>query len=600
VPAQRREADCLEQALIVKTAPIPDSEAARLEELRGYCVLDTPPEQPFDDITALAAQVCRRPIALVSLVDADRQWFKSRHGLDVAETPRDVAFCAHAILNPEQVMVVPDAHRDERFADNPLVTLSPHIRAYAGAPLVGAGGEALGTLCVLDREPADFSEADIAALRALARQAMVQLELRRSDVTMLRTELEAARHRIGVLEAQVTERTAELQAARDSAEAANRAKSDFLSQMSHELRTPLNAILGFAQVLRIGGGGAATARSLQHVEQIEQAGRHLLELINDLLDLSRIESGTMVVGREPIELRSLCAECVRLVKPMADAAAITVIDKTAETLPLVVWGDRTRLIQVLMNLLSNGVKYNREGGTVTLTLQAIDELWAELAVADTGPGFTEEQLGSLYQPFNRLGAERSRTEGTGVGLVIAKRLTEMMGGSISVATQQGEGSCFTLRLARALPGALNASAQETSARTTASAPARKFTVLYVEDDPLNVELVKATLALRPGVELVAAPDGPSGLEMAEAQPADLIVLDIGLPGIDGHEVCRRLRARAGTAKTTIIALSANAMPADFERGRAAGFDAYLTKPLDVEALLAQVDRAIEDHPSLGA
>ena len=185
----------------MKTAPFPDNETTRLRVLRDLAVLDTPPEPAFDDITALAAQVCKRPIALVSLVDADRQWFKSRRGLEVAETPREVAFCAHAILNPAEVMVVPDAHRDERFADNPLVTDAPHLRFYAGAPLVTAGGEALGTLCVLDREAGQLSPAEIDALRALARQAMAQLELRRGDITLLRTELEKARHQIRALEA---------------------------------------------------------------------------------------------------------------------------------------------------------------------------------------------------------------------------------------------------------------------------------------------------------------------------------------------------------------------------------------------------------------
>ena len=182
------------------TAPLPENETARLRVLREFSVLDTPPEPAFDDITLLAAHVCKRPIALVSLVDADRQWFKSRRGLEVAETPREVAFCAHSILNPEEVMVIPDAHRDERFADNSLVTNAPNIRFYAGAPLVTASGEALGTLCVLDREPGEMSAAEIDALRALARQAMVQLELRRGEVTLLRTELEKARHQIRNLE----------------------------------------------------------------------------------------------------------------------------------------------------------------------------------------------------------------------------------------------------------------------------------------------------------------------------------------------------------------------------------------------------------------
>lgn len=185
----------------MKTAPLPENETARLRALREFAILDTPPEPAFDDITALAAHVCKRPIALMSLVDADRQWFKSRRGLDVAETPRDVAFCAHAILNPAEVMVVPDTQRDERFADNPLVTSAPHLRSYTGAPLVTAAGEALGTLCVLDREPGELSLAEIDALQALGRLAMAQLESRQGDITLLRSELEKARLQIKAHEA---------------------------------------------------------------------------------------------------------------------------------------------------------------------------------------------------------------------------------------------------------------------------------------------------------------------------------------------------------------------------------------------------------------
>ncbi len=403
-----------------------------------------------------------------------------------------------------------------------------------------------------------------------------------------------------VLEQRVAERTADLEKtivdldkARDAAERASRAKSEFLSRMSHELRTPLNAILGFAQILRMRGAAVSADERDQHVGQIEKAGWHLLELIKELLDLSRIEAGTMLVSREPVPLRRLCAECIELLQPLARAAGITVIDRTVDVEPLAALGDNTRLSQVLMNLLSNAVKYNRQGGSVTLTLNAVDSDWVEIGVADTGRGFTAEQLRALYQPFNRLGADRATVEGTGIGLVISKRLTEMMGGRIELATKEGAGALFTLRLTRAQPiDEAQAPPQQVPA-PPALTPRVMRTVLSIEDNPSNVDLLESVLSERPDVKLISAPDGPTGLELANTRRPDLILIDIGLPGIDGYEVCRRLRAREDLKATPILALSANAMQADIERGRAAGFDDYLTKPLDVRLFLSHVDRLLQ-------
>jgi PAS domain S-box-containing protein len=412
------------------------------------------------------------------------------------------------------------------------------------------------------------------------------------DITERRRAEERLRQINEELEARVAQRTADLQAARDAAERANSAKSDFMSRMSHELRTPLNAILGFAQILRMTGATATAAQREQHTEHIERAGWHLLELINEVLDLSRIESGTMVVGREPVQLQRLCAECVQLVLPQARAAGIEVIDRTAAVEPVSALADRTRLSQVVMNLLSNAVKYNRPRGSVTLTLDPTDGDSVGLSIADTGPGFTAGQLRDLYQPFNRLGAERGTAEGTGIGLVITKRLTELMAGTLELSTQEGVGSCFTIRLARSR----RSTEADASARpeAPAEAPPQRAarTVLYIEDNRSNVELLASALLLRPGMRLVTTADGPAGLASIDAQPPDLIVVDINLPGIDGYEVCRRLRERADTARLPIVALSANAMKADIDRGREAGFDAYLTKPLDVQRFLATIDRLL--------
>jgi len=377
------------------------------------------------------------------------------------------------------------------------------------------------------------------------------------------------------------------------AEHASRAKSEFLSRVSHELRTPLNAMLGFAQILRMRGAAVSADERDQHVGQIEKAGWHLLELIKELLDLSRIEAGTMLVSREPVPLQRLCAECIELLQPLARAAGITVIDRTVDVEPLAALGDNTRLNQVLMNLLSNAVKYNRQGGSVTLTLNAVDSDWVEIGVADTGRGFTAEQLRDLYQPFNRLGADQAEIDGTGIGLVISKRLTEMMGGQLELDTREGAGALFTLRLPRAQPVEEEQGPPQHVPAPPADTPRVKRTVLYIEDNPSNVDLVESVLSERSDIELLVAPDGPTGLNLANNRRPDLILIDIGLPGIDGYEVCRRLRARMDLKATPILALSANATQADIERGHAAGFDDYLTKPLDVKLFLSHVDRLLE-------
>jgi len=300
-----------------------------------------------------------------------------------------------------------------------------------------------------------------------------------------------------------------------------------------------------------------------------------------------------VVSSEPVALAPLAAECAQMLQPQAEAMSVQIVDRSAATAGLQARADRTRLKQVLTNLLSNAIKYNRRGGRVTLAARAATHDAVELSVADTGRGFTEAQQRELYQPFNRLGAEGSAVEGTGIGLVIAHRLTALMGGSLTLATEAGRGSVFTLRLPRADAPAAAADAGAGVAELT-DAAAR--TVLYIEDNPSNVELLRGVLSLRPQWRLLTAGDGAAGLACAHEHRPDLIVIDIGLPGIDGYQVCARLRADADFAERPIVALSANAMAADIERGLAAGFDAYLTKPLSVADFLAQVDRLLAAAP----
>ena len=463
-------------------------------------------------------------------------------------------------------------------------------RVHVLAALRARDGRARGEITMLRGDGSRF-EAEVSSVQYIddAGQPLTSLLLR--DVTS-RRQAEAAL------------------AAKDLAEQANLAKSAFMARMSHELRTPLNAILGFSQVLVDDTSPALTPLQQQRGNHIRRAGDHLLSLINDLLDLSRIESGTLQLVVDAVDVASLAQHAVHEVAGQAAGQGIQV-SLQLPARPLPDWhGDRTRLRQVLLNLLSNAVKYNRAGGMVAVALAA-DGAGVQITVRDSGMGMTQAQQQALFQPFNRLGREGTPVEGTGIGLVITRSLVELMGGRISVASRPGQGSAFQLFLppaatpdrvdggtpGQAEPAALAAPQVAGVPELLQALPAPAVSratghVLYIDDDEVNRLLMQAFLDTWPGLQLSLASDGAGGLALARQTPPDLLLIDMMMPVMDGLQVLAALRSSPALRAIPCVAVSANAMPQEISDALAAGFDGYLTKPLQATALLAEIDRAL--------
>jgi len=373
------------------------------------------------------------------------------------------------------------------------------------------------------------------------------------------------------------------------AEKANLAKSDFLSSMSHELRTPLSAILGFAQLIE-SGTPVPTPSQKRSVDQILQAGWYLLDLINEILDLALIESGKLSLSLEPVSLAEVMHECETMIESQAEKRGISV-SFPAFTSPLFVNADRTRLKQVLINLLTNAIKYNTERGKVTLRCVDIPPGRIRICVEDTGEGLLPEKIEQLFQPFNRLGQEASTEQGTGIGLVMTKRLVELMGGVIGVESTVGKGSVFWIEMNVTTEQKFSPELLNLALGLAAPAPAdpQTCTVLYVEDNPANLMLVEDLIARRPDFRLLSARDGISGIAIAKAALPDFILMDINLPGISGITAMKILSEDPLTKHIPVVALSANAMPRDIEKGLQAGFFRYLTKPIKINEFMETLD-----------
>ena len=393
----------------------------------------------------------------------------------------------------------------------------------------------------------------------------------------------------------------ELQAATSVAEKANLAKSDFLSSMSHELRSPLNAIVGFAQLLE-SGTPPPTLLQQRNIDRILAGGWYLLKLINEILDLALIESGKLALSLQPMPLAPLLLECQSMIEPQSEKHGIQVQFQKMEH-PLWVVADPVRLKQVMVNLLSNAIKYNRPGGRVEVCVQGNVEGTLRISVKDTGEGLSTDKLAQLFTSFNRLGRESSTTEGTGIGLVVTKKLTELMGGTVGVQSKLGVGSEFWVEFKSAQTPAV-ALHQAQLARKAKPLQGGKnqprCTVLYVEDNPANVDLVEQILERRENLLLYSAPNGQQGIAIARKHRPHVILMDINLPGMSGLEALQILSQDETTRHIPVIAVSANAMPLDVVNGLSAGFFRYLTKPFQIDRFLEVLDLALAQSISNAA
>ncbi|HUV99229.1 MAG TPA: PAS domain S-box protein [Gallionella sp.] len=394
-----------------------------------------------------------------------------------------------------------------------------------------------------------------------------------------------------ILDKVLQDNNAELESAKFMAEKANLAKSIFLSNMSHELRTPLNAILGFTQLLEV-GSPPPTPAQVARLEQITKAGWYLLELINEILDLALIESGRLSLSREAVSLTDILYECQGMIESQAQQRDIKLIFPRFDT-PCFVSADRTRVKQVLINLLTNAIKYNRRQGFVEVKYISTPER-IHVSIKDSGAGLPPEKLVQLFQPFNRLGQENGSEEGTGIGLVVAKQLVELMGGTIGVKSTVGTGSEFWIELIREVTPQLSAeNAMPAKFAPQAADGAAMRTLLYVEDNPANLMLVEQIIAELPHMHMLSACDGNQGIALAHAHLPDVILMDINLPGMSGIEAMNFLRNDPATRHIPVIAISANAMLRDIEKGVEAGFFRYLTKPIKINEFLKALDDALK-------
>ncbi len=656
--------------------PIPSNEKERLAKLYQYEILDTEAEEVFDNLTKLVAQILDVPIVLVSLVDKDRQWFKSKYGLDTDETPRNISFCQYAIMD-KNILEVENATQDDRFKNSPLVTDSPNIRFYAGAPLIDDEGLNIGTLCAVDTEPKRLTKLGRHTLDAISKTIMRLIINRQMNRALLihkrifdisagmmciastdgffkfinpafsqilgwqeeelldkpffdfihpddiqATADEVAKQAEGETTINFTNRykTSDgnwkwlqwcaipdtetgglyavasdvtelietqigLQKAKEEGERLAQVKNNFLSNMSHEIRTPLNAIMGFNDLL---SKSQLNGDQKKYVEMASNASKTLSVLINDILDISKLESGKLALENRPFSIESIIKQIVQLQSPSAKEKEIKLIYSIDNEIPDFVVGDETRLIQILTNLLSNAIKFTDEG---YVELKCVEhergpsESTISFVIKDTGIGIEEGKLELIFERFMQASKSTSRVYGgTGLGLSIVKMLVELHGGKLNVDSTINKGSEFIFEITYPIGSASGIQANSKNRETPTSGPLDGIKILLVEDNLHNQFLAK-TFLQRHNVIVELADNGAIAVDMMRAENYDAVLMDLQMPIMDGFTATQKIRKDLDL-DLPIIACSAHSLAGEREKCIATGMDEYISKPYTEEQLIS--------------
>lgn len=556
--------------LKLQTPVLPQNEKERLESLYSYDVLDSDAERNFDELVELAREVCQTPVALISLVDRNRQWFKASVGVAMKECSRDISFCGHVVAQGER-LVVPDATRDPRFFDNPLVLGDPNIRFYAGVPIETADGFLLGTVCVIDLNPRTISDKQLATLEILSRQIVDQLELRRKVLKLAASE------------------TA-LTLANEEATSAILVKTRFLANISHEVRTPLNGILGLTNIVL---DTPLSADQRDQLSLVKESGEHLLQIVNDLLDLSKLETGNVIFEETPFAPLKLLTDVGQLFTEQIKTKNLQFFLECDAPEDLRLKGDVFRVRQILTNLVSNAIKFTPKG---SVTLKARGEKLGQgqfamtVSVADTGIGMKKSDYDKIFEPFTQADASTTRRYGgTGLGLAISRQLARQLGGDLIVRSQEGAGSEFTLTLLFPITDEVVITSPIESFKSAYRDPS--FRVLLVEDNSTNVKVAIASLK-RLGFSADIAGDGSEAVAKARETPYALILMDCQMPIMNGFEAARLItdRYRGQKSAPVIVALTASAYDSDRQRCEEVGMKEYLSKPYRLNDLARVLEK----------
>lgn len=531
--------------------PLPDNELQRLAALKRYNILDTLPDNAFDDATKLVSYICGVPIAHISFIDESRQWFKSEIGVGLSEVPREISFCQYTILDTKMVEI-PDTHVNERFKDDPNVTGGFNVRFYAGVPITTPDGYNIGTLCAIDHVSKELNDNQRNALSIVAKHVMAQLELGTKNIQL------ATQKKI--------------------AEKAVLARDSFLANMSHEIRTPLNAIVGFTDLL---AQTELDETQQDYIGSVQIAGENLLLIVNDILDLSKIESGNLSIESEAFNLKKTLKHVYNLLKVKVQKEVEFNLFLDAE-IPDMVVGDQGRLNQILVNLIGNSLKFTNEG-EVVVSVKKIDETednhTFKIAVKDTGIGIPNDKIEAIFERFTQGEESTTRTfGGTGLGLNIVKQLVELQNGEIHVKSTPNRGSEFYVILSYK-----KAEAEEISGTAASENDLGNLKILLCEDNVLNQKLAKSVIN-NFGFDIDIAANGEEGIELLSQNNYDLVLMDLQMPVKDGYQTTEYIRNEMNSA-IPIIAMTAHSLVGEQERCYKSGMNAYVPKPFKQNILL---------------